>query len=85
MMSRSMSRLSIRCLFESSYPAILAGYLAGFVKQPLKPASIPPFWRDIWRDRRSVNLEFHRRITRYWVVGPEPVFSKSFKSVNRFR
>jgi len=70
---------------RTQIPAILAGYLAGFAKQPHMPVTIPPFWRDVWRVTRLVNMESHWRITRYWVVGPEPVLSKSFRSVNRLR
>ena len=53
---------------RTQIPAILAGYLVGFAKQPHMPVPIPPFWRDVWRVTRLVNMESHRRITRYWVV-----------------
>ena len=43
--------------FRTLNPAILAGYLAGFAKQPHANVPIPPFWRDLWRVPRLVNHE----------------------------
>jgi hypothetical protein len=34
-------------LIQTSHPAKMAVYLAGFMKQNFKPTFIQPFWREI--------------------------------------